>query len=84
MHCLGWSKIAVEFGIQLAKLLNLKVILQQLCTNSASSGPAGEFELLDKCTISIWVLFVGNLIPKLLYVVGCMLLILSVYFVIGS
>lgn len=38
MHCHGQSKVAVKFDIQLAKLPQLKVILQQLCTNSAGSG----------------------------------------------
>lgn len=58
MHCLGQSKIAVKFDIQLAKLPQLKVILQQLYTNSASSGPAGEFELLDKCSTSLYLFFI--------------------------
>lgn len=57
MHCHGHSKGAVKFDIQLAKLPQLKVILQQLCTNSAGSGPGGEFELVDKCSASLCLPF---------------------------
>lgn len=57
MHCHGQSKVAVKFDIQLAKLPQLKVILQQLCTNTAGSGPRGEFELLDKCLASLCLPF---------------------------
>lgn len=55
MHCYGHSK--VKSDIQLAKLAQLKVILQQLWTNSAGSGPGGEFELLDKCSASLCLPF---------------------------
>lgn len=57
MHCHGHSKGAVKFDIQLAKLPQLKVILQQPCTNSAGSGPGGEFELVDKCSASLCLPF---------------------------
>lgn len=40
--------------------------------------------LISAQQVSICFLFFGNLIPRLPYSVGCMLLILGVYFVIGS
>lgn len=79
MHCLGQSKIVAKLDVRFAKLPLLKVILLQLCANSAASpGPAGESQSLDKCSARLSLVFIlGQWRSKLPCCVGYVLFVLG-------